>query len=72
MHADVSEPIRCALVVRPSEAEKHQSELVRNIVLAIALVAVFFLVAIALYYIQAKSITIEHVGSLASPLILRA
>jgi hypothetical protein len=73
MHpADVSEPIRCAVVVKPSEAQKHQRELVRYVVLVIALVAVFLLVAIALYYMQAKSVTIEHASSLASSLILRA
>lgn len=73
MHpADVSEPIRCAVVVRPSEAQKHKTEVVRYFVLAIALVAVFLLVAIALYYMQAKSVTIEHASSLACPLILRA
>ena len=69
---DVSEPIRCAVVVQPSKAEKHQTEVVRYFVLVIALVAVFLLIAIALYYMQAKSVTIEHVSSLASPLILRA
>jgi formate hydrogenlyase subunit 3/multisubunit Na+/H+ antiporter MnhD subunit len=69
---DVSEPIRCAVVVKPSKAEKHQTEVVRYFVLVIALVAVFLLIAIALYYMQAKSVTIEHVSSLASPLILRA
>ena len=73
MHpADVSEPIRCAVVVKPSEAQKHKTEVVRYFVLMIALVAVFLLVAIALYYMQAKSVTIEHASSLASPLILRA
>ena len=73
MHpADVSEPIRCAVVVKPSEAQKHQTEVVRYFVLVIALVAVFLLIAIALYYMQAKSVTIEHVSSLSSPLILRA
>jgi drug/metabolite transporter (DMT)-like permease len=60
------------MVVRPSQAQKHQTELVRYIVLMIALVAVFLLVAIALSYMQAKSVTIEHASSLASPLILRA
>jgi hypothetical protein len=62
MHpVDVSEPIRCAVVEKPSEAERHKTD-----------VAVFLLIAIALYYMQAKSVTIEHVSSLASPLILRA
>jgi hypothetical protein len=73
MHpADVSEPIRCAVVVKPSEAQKHKTEVVRYFVLVIALVAVFLLIAIVLYYMQAKPVTIEHASSLASPLILRA
>jgi hypothetical protein len=70
--ADVSEPIRCAVVARPSEAQKHKTEVVRYFVLVIALVAVFLLIAIALYYVQAKSVTIEHASLLACPLILRA
>jgi hypothetical protein len=70
--AEVSEPIRCAVVARPSEAQKHKTEVVRYFVLVIALVAVFLLVAIAVYYMQAKSVTIEHASSLASSLILRA
>jgi hypothetical protein len=69
---DVSEAIRCAVVEKPSEAERHKTEVVRYFVLVIALVAVFLLIGIALYYMQAKSVTIEHVSSLASPLILRA
>ena len=69
---DVSEPIRCAVVARPSEAQKHKTEVVRYFVLVIALVAVFLLIAIALYYMQAKSVTIEHASPLALPLILRA
>jgi hypothetical protein len=60
------------VVEKPSEAERHKTEVVRYFVLVIALVAVFLLIAIALYYMQAKSVTIEHVSSLASPLILRA
>jgi hypothetical protein len=73
MHsADVSETIHCAVVERPSEAQKHKTEVVRYFVLVIALVAVSLLIAIALYYMQAKSVTIEHASSLASPLILRA
>jgi hypothetical protein len=71
--AEVSEPIRCAVVVvKPSEAQKHKTEALRYFVLVIAVVAVFLLIAIALYYMQAKSVTIEHASSLASPLILRA
>jgi hypothetical protein len=70
--ADVSEPIHCALVTKPTEAQKHKTEVVRYFVLVIAFVAVFLLIAIALYYMQAKAVTIEHAGSLASHLILRA
>jgi hypothetical protein len=73
MHpADVSEPIRCAVVEKPSEAQKHKTEVVRYFVLVIALAAVFLLIAIALYYMQAKSVTIEHASSLACSSILRA
>jgi hypothetical protein len=73
MHpTNLSERIRCAVVVKPSEAQKHKTEVVRYFVLVIALLAVFLLIAIALYYMQAKSVTIEHASSLASPLILRA
>jgi hypothetical protein len=73
MHpTNLSERIRCAVVVKPSEAQKYKTEVVRYVVLVIALVAVFLLIAIALYYIQAKSVTIEHASSLAWPLILRA
>jgi hypothetical protein len=67
MHRDdVSEPIRCAVVVKPTEAQKQKNELLRYFVLVIALVAVFLLLAIALYYMQAKSVTIEHAGSFAA------
>jgi hypothetical protein len=73
MHpTNLSERIRCAVVVRPSDAEKHKTEMVRYFVLVIALVAVFLLIAIAVYYMQAKSVTIEHASSLASSSILRA
>ncbi len=65
MHsADLREPIHCALVAKPTQAEKHKRELLRYVVLAIALVAVFLLIAIALYYTQGHSITVEHVSML--------
>jgi hypothetical protein len=44
--------------------------MLRYFVLAIALVAVFFLIAIALYYTQGTSVRIEHVSSLAPCLAL--
>ena len=73
MHpADVSEPVRCAAVEKPSAAQRHKREMVRYLVLVIALVAVFLLIAIALYYTGAKSVTIEHASLLARNLTLRA
>ncbi len=67
---DVSERIRCAVEVRPNQAHRHKREMLRYFVLAIALVAVFFLIAIALYYTQGTSVRIEHVSSLAPCLAL--
>lgn len=64
-HADVSEPIRCALVLKPNRAQKHKQEMLRRVVLVIALLAVVLLIAIALYYTQGNSVTIEHISSLA-------
>ncbi len=69
--ADLREPIHCALVSKPNQAEKHKRELLRYVVLAIALVAVFLLIAIALYYTQGHSITIEHMSSLGRHIDLR-
>jgi hypothetical protein len=63
--ADVSEAIHCAMVGKPDSAGRHKREMLRYFVLVIALVAVFLLIAIALYYTQGKSITIEHVSSIA-------
>jgi len=67
---DVSEPIRCVVDVKPMQAQRHKKEMLRYFVLVIALVAVFLLIAIALYYTQAKSVPIEHVSSLAPHLNL--
>jgi hypothetical protein len=71
-HADVSEPIRCAVVPKPTQAQKHKKEMLRYLVLVIALVAVILLIAIALYYTQGNSVTIEHTSSLVQHLSLRA
>jgi hypothetical protein len=46
--------------------------MLRYLVLVIALVAVSLLIAIALYYTQGNSVTIEHISSLAPHLTLRA
>lgn len=71
-HADMSEPIKCAVVSKPSRASRHKREMIRYLVLVIALLAVSLLIAIALYYTHANSVTIEHVSSLAPHLTLRA
>jgi formate hydrogenlyase subunit 3/multisubunit Na+/H+ antiporter MnhD subunit len=62
--ADVSESIRCALVLKPSRAERHKQEMLRRVVLVSALLAVLLLIAIALYYTQGNSVTIKHISSL--------
>jgi formate hydrogenlyase subunit 3/multisubunit Na+/H+ antiporter MnhD subunit len=67
MHAaHLSKAIHCAVVVRPSRAERHQREILRYVVLIIALMAVFLLIAIALYYTQGKSTTMEHSALVAT------
>jgi hypothetical protein len=70
--ADVIEPIRCVTLVKPTKAQKHKREMLRYLVLVIALLAVCLLIAIALYYTEAKSLTIEHVNLLAPQFILRS
>jgi hypothetical protein len=69
---DMSEPIKCAIVVKPTRASRHKKEMLRYLVLVIALLAVVLLIAIALYYTQGNSVSIEHVSSLAPHLTLRA
>jgi glucan phosphoethanolaminetransferase (alkaline phosphatase superfamily) len=61
----MSEPIKCAIVVKPTRASRHKKEMLRYLVLVIALLAVVLLIAIALYYTQGNSVSIEHVSSLA-------
>ena len=43
--------------------------MLRYLVVVIALLAVLLLIAIALYYTEGNSVTIEHVSSLAPPLL---
>lgn len=69
---DMSEPIRCAVPLKPTPAQRHKKEMVRYLVLVIALLAVILLIAIALYYTQGNSVTIEHVSSLTPKLVLRS
>jgi hypothetical protein len=68
---DMSEPIKCAVAVKPTRAAKHREEMLRYLVLVVALLAVVLLIAIALYYTHGNSVTIEHVSSLAPHLTLR-
>ena len=63
-HASVSEPIRCAVVVKPTEAQRYKKEMLRYVVVGIALLAVLLLIAIAFYYTQGSSVTVKHVSSL--------
>ena len=61
----VSEPIRCALVAKPTEAERHKRRCCDTWLWSIALLAVLLLIAIAFYYTEGNSVTIKHVSSLA-------
>ncbi len=63
---DMSEPIKCAVVAKPTQAARHKKEMLRYLVLVIALLAVLLLIAIALYYTQGNSVSIEHVSSLSA------
>ena len=65
-HADVGEPIKCAVAFKPTEAERHNREMVRHFVVVIALLAVLLLIAIAFYYIEGNSVTVKHINSLAA------
>ncbi len=69
---DMSEPIKCAVSGKPTRRSRHKKEMLRYLVLVIALVAVSLLIAIALYYTQGNSVTIEHISSLAPQISLRA
>lgn len=68
----MSEPIRCAISAKPTRASRHKKEMLRYLILVIALVAVSLLIAIALYYTQGNSVSIEHISSLAPHFSLRA
>jgi formate hydrogenlyase subunit 3/multisubunit Na+/H+ antiporter MnhD subunit len=65
-HADVGEPIKCAVVLKPTEAERHNRELVRYFVVVIAILAVLLLIAIAFYYTEGNSVTVKRINSLAA------
>ena len=63
--ADVGEPIKCA-VVKPTKAERQKREIVRHLVVVIALLAVLLLIAIAFYYTDGNSVTVKRINSLAA------
>jgi formate hydrogenlyase subunit 3/multisubunit Na+/H+ antiporter MnhD subunit len=62
-HANTGEPIKCALVTKPSKAERHKSEMLRYAIVAVASLAVLLLIAIAFYYTQGNSLTVKHVSA---------
>jgi hypothetical protein len=64
--ADMGQPIKCAVVFKPSEAQLHKRKMVRHFVVVIALLAVMLLIAIAFYYIEGNSVTVRHINSLAA------
>jgi len=70
-HANMGEPIKCALVAKPSEARRHKNEMLRYAVVVVAFLAVLLLIAIAFYYTQGNSVTVKHVSSLSTYLSLR-
>jgi hypothetical protein len=63
--ADMGEPIKCAVVCKPTEAQRYKTKMIRHFVVVIALLAVLLLIAIAFYYIEGNSVTVKHVNSLA-------
>jgi hypothetical protein len=65
-HADMGEPIKCGVVLKPTEAQRHKRQMVRHFVVVIALLAVLLLIAIAFYYTEGNSVTIKHINSLAA------
>ena len=65
-HADMGEPIKCAVVCKPTEAQRQQTKMIRHFVVVIALLAVLLLIAIAFYYIEGNSVTVKHINSLAA------
>jgi hypothetical protein len=71
-HANMGEPIKCALVSKPTESERHKQEMLRYVLVVLALLAVVLLIAIALYYTEGNSVTVKHVSSLHPYFSLRA
>ncbi len=67
---DTAEPID--RVAKPMQIQRHRKEMLRYLVLVIALLAVMLLISIALYYTQGNSVTIEHISKLAPAALIRA
>ncbi len=65
-HADMGKPIKCAVVLKPTEAQRQKREMVRLFVVVIALLAVLLLIAIAFYYTQGNSVTVKRINSLSA------
>ena len=65
-HAEMGEPIKCAVVLKPTEAERHKRNMVRHFMVVIALLAVLLLIAIAFYYTEGNSVTVKRINSLAT------
>jgi hypothetical protein len=65
-HADMGQPTKCAVVLKPTEAQRHKKEMLRHFVVVIALLAVLLLIAIAFYYTEGNSVTVKHFNSLAA------
>ena len=65
-HADMGKPIKCAVVLKPTAAQRQKRDMVRHFVVVIALLAVLLLIAIAFYYIEGNSVTVKHINSLAA------
>jgi hypothetical protein len=70
-YADALDSIRSVSVEHSSKNQRHKKEMLRYLVLVVALVAVIILISIALYYTQGNSVTIEHVSALAPSCIFR-
>ena len=66
--APVHDSIHCAVMAGPSPAEQHKRAILRYFVVAIAVVAVFLLLAIALYYTQVSAGPLVHASASVSGL----
>jgi hypothetical protein len=70
--SDMGQPTKCASLGKPTEAERHRQEVLRYVLVGVALLAVLLLIAIAFYYTEGNSLTVKHVSSLRPYLSVRA